>query len=288
LGHEADLFDSHHDYAQSLGDKLHKAYEFARVKQHEAAFINAEARDKKRSDVEFTKGDRVFYWMDKSSEKIAETDIGRITIPGKWRSWWQGPYEILSKKTQNLYEILISNKPVIANVNRLTPHDSWSDTVEDTNEVSWLDGPLGNLGQFTPFISQTKGPSSRTKVGSMVCWHQSPTATSPLNFGVGKVLSAHVDEKTKREKLICQFYGNATDNAKGTYRPCWYKKNTRQFYYSGSRQHKSHEQDTTDDWSMDIFSDELIMQNFAIRHDDRLEVEDLARLPPKAESINMN
>ena len=213
--------------------------------------------------------------MDKASEKTSETDIGRITIPGKWRSWWQGPFKIIAKKTDNLYEIEVKGKPLLANVNRLTPHDCWSDSVEDTNTISWLDGPLSHINNKPNFIPQTKGPTKTIKVGTMVAWPQEPSPTAKSPFGIGKVISTKTDEATGRELLVCQWYGNTRDRIYSTYRPCWYQKSTKQVYFSATRHHASHPADTTSDYGVEIFSDSIAIQDFEIGDDDRLSANDL-------------
>jgi hypothetical protein len=248
------------------------------VKQNEAATQNAIRRDLKRKEVEFKIGEYVFYWMDKSSEKVSETDIGRISIPAKWRSWWQGPFEVIHKKNSNVYEILVDGKPVTANVNRLTPHDCWSETLKDTNSFSWLDGPLSHLDKSQNFISQSKGPTKEIKIGTMVVWAQKPSESAKSPFGIGKVLSKRLEPSTGREMLVCQWYGNTHDKINSTYRPCWFQKSTSQIYFSAARHHATHPEDTTDDYGTVIYSDSVVLQQFQIRDDDRLSPEEMSKI----------
>jgi transposase InsO family protein len=277
IDREAELFDSQHAYAIVLAEALHKAYDYARVKQHEASFNNAKRRDVNRKETTYEVGDLVFYWLNKTSEKKIETDIGRVTIPSKWTSWWHGPYSIISKTSTNVYEISVDGTPTKANVNRLTPHECWSKDLDDTNEISWLDGPLSHVTRGAQFISQTRGPSAKIKIGTMVAWPQQPTKVAPLPFGVGKVISVTVNEND-RQLLNCQWYGNSANKPRGTYRPCWYQKSTKQIYYSAARHHPTHVADTTDDWQTKVYADAVIIQGFTIKDDDRIGSEDLAKI----------
>ena len=109
---EPQMFTSESSYSKHVASTLQHAYEYARAKQQEAAMQNAAARNKNRTSTTYKEGDSVFYWFDKSAESYQMTeDTGeRLTIPSKWRSWWQGPYKVVGQLGDSIYERELNGK----------------------------------------------------------------------------------------------------------------------------------------------------------------------------------
>ena len=181
-------FGSESEYATKVTDDLYGAFEYARKCQAEAAQLNAMRRDVGRTDQQFNKGDSVFYWYDKSSE--GRTDIGRVTIPGKWRNWWHGPFGIVGKITQNVYTVNVEGKETKANVNRLSKHKPFNTLKSDTSVEP--DGWLVRGGKVPPDavpVAENQQVQTRdVKAGEMIVFPTDMTNDFACPFGVGKVM----------------------------------------------------------------------------------------------------
>ena len=150
----------------------------------------------------------MYYWFDKSSESyVDQADIGRTTIPGKWRSWWHGPYKITKQLSHNVYELeLKPDKHVNVNVNRIIPQDTWSSTLHDTSEIDWVhEGGTLKFSDGPPIIQDLPVNRAPVALEDLVAFPMKPTEECPLSFGIGKVIDINC------ENLNLQWYGNTHD-----------------------------------------------------------------------------
>ena len=280
---EPETFTSESSYSESVAEALQQAYEYARTKQQEAALKNAASRNKNRTPTTYKEGDSVFYWFDKSNEsyQTSESTGERLTIPSKWRSWWQGPYKVIGRLGDSVYELELNGKRVKANVNRIIPHVALNEAIHDTSLPDWrIQGGMAEFAKGRPVISDIPVSIKPVRVGDMVAWPMKPTVDSPLPFGVGKVLDINGD------KLNLQWYGNAHERAESTYRPCWFQNKLKKYYYRSGKEHKSHSPYTTCNTDTEVSTKEVIIHGFEIQPDDHLSKDclDLIFRHPSVES----
>ena len=269
LGLSHPSFESEQSYAATLATNLSQAYEFARSKQFAAAHKNLQRLNTLRKEVSYSVGQSVFYWFDKSSEKTENLPSGpfRVTIPEKWRSWWQGPYTITAKLSPKLFVLNVSGISTTVNVNRLLPLQAWNSYISDTSPSEhWSVGsslqpssdPAQGLIDHSP-------PLRPPQVGDLACWPLAPSADNPLPFGLGKILNL-----IPNNSLNIQWYGNFAMKFDAPFRPCWLQPRTNQIYYSSAKAHPSHLPHCTSDTSTPVHSRDLITYGFSLLDSDRI------------------
>ena len=262
-------FESEHSYAESLATSLSQAYEFARSKQFAAADRNMKRLNATRKEVSYEVGQQVFYWFDKSSEKSERPSSGafRVTIPEKWRSWWQGPYTITSKISDKLFVLDVSGRPTTVNVNRLLSVPSWNSYITDTSPSDhWTIGASSRPSSDPAHgIVEHSAPLRPARVGDLVCWPLSPSSENPLPFGLGQLVRLDAND-------LCdiQWFGNYAMKFDSTFRPCWLEPKTNRIYYSSSRAHRSHLPHCTSDTSTVVHTKDFISFGFSLLPSDRL------------------
>ena len=269
LGLSQPQLTDEHSYATSLATALSQAYEYARSKQLACADRNLRRLNTSRKEVTFSNGQQVFYWFDKSSEKTEGLAHGpyRVTIPEKWRSWWQGPYTITSTLSNKLYVIDVGGVPTTVNVNRLLSVPAWNSYISDTSPSDhWTVGSSlqPSADPCQGLVEQT-APLREARTGDLAVWPLAPSKDNPLPFGLGKIMSINSDGS-----VVLQWYGNFAMNIHSTFKPCWFQKSTNQIYYASASAHPSHPPHFTDETHTSVLLSDLVTYGFALLDNDRL------------------
>ena len=227
-------FKTHKEYATHIHKSLKHAFSLARAAQEKHARINTDRLNASRTNApNFKVGeDRVYYWKSTASEHRVQTDTDEyLPLRDKWSYWWQGPYDVVKRNSARHYTIRVDNTLVKANVNRLALASSWSRNNPDTS--TWLSQIRPS--EPTDLIIQENARHATREPGHIIIFATNITDSHPCAFGVARLL----DKCTNNEPVCAQWYGNMTNNMNGTYKPCWYIKDTHQYYYAHKPEKRS-------------------------------------------------
>ena len=220
-----------HDDPASFHEQMVKtmaaSHEQVRDQQQRAAQRNQKRRAaaKHTRDTVYTPGkDTVLHWEPRQNaiRSNATEAAGQKNLKASWTPNWTGPHKVLRRWMTDAgyrYELWHTDraKKIQCHQNKLCKFDRWSDELPSTS--AWLDGKqgyeLGGWAEKDDFIVLPLQP--------------------PFDYGVAKITATHTNGS-----VDYQWWGNATNNNAGIFKPGWLRSKHPSVYYSSRKLHPKH------------------------------------------------
>ncbi len=237
------------DYVQNITDKLDFAFTLARERQAAAAEKN-KSRKHTQYKPKFKTGDFLLVKKRTAGDnRLEERDEegNFIPLPEKLRNVFTGPYEMLRWAGDRHCVILIKDKEVRVNVNRLIKHHVWDEEHPSTD---------------TPPASVPARTEDRY-VGDLIVFPMAENHEHKCCFGVGKIL-----EIRSEQNIFIQWLGNYfLAAANKPFDLAWVSTSDNKGYYRSKRVSPTHPPWTNEDTSTNVTMDSIITKGDILRAD---------------------
>ena len=258
-------------YAEKMTSSLKKIFIFVRERQLRASLRNAERRDEKRVDVEYSVGDMVLFWDPNDSLYSVTCDIRKLRerdAPRAWKFPWSGPHVITTKVNDCTYTLFHTRRQetIRVNVENLRPfvQKEGAPKTKKPDQATTMPKAIDIIPTIisSPPVAPEKGdlvfiilPKSKNEGFTVARYLRKDTTYGHIVQWMGELRSYD----TAEDRITKTRWFNG-----------WFQPSTAQYYWLTGKQHAAHYEYTNESNEIFIRDEYILASKFKLNNNHRL------------------